>query len=95
MAQKMLKYWFQYLRDFWRPLEMPFISCEISFILTRSKNIFFSGWHSSKPRVNIYNNCTKLFVPVVILSIQYNVKRSKITTNWKKYQSKVTKQVQN
>ena len=38
---------------------------------------------------------TKLFVPVVILSIQYNVKRSKITTNWKKYQSKVTKQVQN
>ena len=40
MAQKMLKYWFQYLRDFWRPLEMPFISCEISFLLTRSKTFF-------------------------------------------------------
>ena len=74
---------------------MPFISCEISFILTRSKTFFLVICTVANQEPTFTITDTKLFVPVVILSIQYNVKRSKTTTNWKKYQSKVTKQVKN
>ena len=30
----------KYLSNFWRTLEMSLINCEISFMLTRSKNCF-------------------------------------------------------
>ena len=78
---------------------MPLIDCEINFILSCSKNsvIFSTIW---KTKFAITD--TKLYVPVVTLSIQDNAKLIKQLTfgfkktiNWKKYPSKVSKERQN
>ena len=61
----------KYLSNFWRSLEMPLISCEISLILTYSENCAISS--ASKFAITD----TKLYVPVVILSNQDNIKQFK------------------
>ena len=81
---------------------MLLIICETSFILTQYANciLISGGIDNQVPLFTITD--TKLYVPVVTLSIQKNVKLLdqlksglKITINWKKYQSKVSIQARN
>ena len=77
---------------------MSLISCEFNFNLTWSEDfVIASAVEEKKFAVN-----TKLFVPVVTLSIQYNVQLLKQLgsgferkINWNKYQSKVSIERQN
>ena len=73
---------------------MPLINCKINLILTWSENCVIS---SANSKTKSTKTITKLYVPIVILSTQDNAKllqqlksRFKRTTNWSKYQSKVT-----
>ena len=86
----------KYLSNFWRTFQMPLINCEISLILTWSKNCFLvaSTAVNQEPKFTITD--TKLYVPVATLSTQDNVKLLKQlesdfkrTINWNKYQSEV------
>ena len=92
----------KHLSKFWRTLEMPLIDCEINLILTWSANIFIivNTIDGQVPTFAISD--TKLYVPVVTLLTQDNVKLLdqlksgfKRTINWKKHQSKATIQPQN
>ena len=61
----------KYLSNFWRTLQMPLINCEVNLILT---------WASTCVVTNAIGvgrfaiSKTKLYVPVVTLSTQYNTK---------------------
>ena len=75
---------------------MPLINCEINLILNWSANciLIYGGIDNQVPTFAITD--TKVFVVVVTLSTQENVKLLdklksgfKITINWNKYQSKV------
>ena len=68
----------KYLSNFWRTLDMSLINCEVSFILTWSKNCVLKSkaTRDAAPGVDAINNPsdatfkikdTKLYVPVVIL----------------------------
>ena len=81
---------------------MSIINCEINLILSWSGNCFIidNPVENQVPRLTITN--TKLFVIVVTLSIPDNTKLLqqlksgfKRTSNWNKYQSKVTVQKRN
>ena len=90
------------LSDFWRTFEMPLINWEISLQLKRSKDCILVAdtVTNQEPKFEITD--AKLYVPVVTLSTQDNVKLLKElecgfkrTINWNKYLSKTTNQVQN
>ena len=92
----------KYISNFWRTFEMPLINCKISLMLTWSKNCFLVAGNGAnqKPRSTITD--TKLYVLVVTLSSQDNIKllkqvesSFKRTINWNKYQSKTTGQARN
>ena len=92
----------KYISNFWRTFEMPLINCKISHMLTWSKNCFLVAGTGAnqKPRSTITD--TKLYVLVVTLSSQDNIKllkqvesSFKRTINWNKYQSKTTGQARN
>ena len=81
---------------------MPLINCEINLILTWSANCFIIDAHIANQIPTFTIAVTKLYVPVVHLSTQDNVKLLqqlksgfKRTINWNKYHSKVTVQKQN
>ena len=59
---------------FWGTLEMPLINCEINLILTWSARCFIidNPIANQEPTFTIID--TKLYVPVVALSTQYNAK---------------------
>ena len=85
----------KYSSNFQRTLEIPLINCEINLILTWSANfvIIYTNVANQNPTFEITE--TKLYVPVVTLSIQDNAKLLpqlesgfKITINWNKYLSK-------
>ena len=61
----------KYLSNFWRTLEMPLINCEVNVILTWSKDCVIS---SATGETKFKITDTKLYVPVVTLSTQDNVK---------------------
>ena len=91
----------KYLSNFWRTLEKPLINCEISLQLTGStKSILAADTAGNQvPKFKITD--TKLYVPVVTLSTQNNIKLLKQlesgfkgTINWNKYHSKKTNQTQ-
>ena len=70
---------------------MPLINCEVNFILTWSSTCFITN---STGAGTCAITDTKLYVPVVILSTEDNIKLLqqlksgfKITINWNKYQS--------
>ena len=70
---------------------MPLINCEVSLILTWSKDCVIS---SAAGETKFKTTDTKLYVPVVTLSIQDNVKLLQQlksgfgrTINWNKYHS--------
>ena len=82
------------LSNFWRTLEMPLISCEINLILTWSEDYVIS---SATQETKFKTTDTKLYVPVVTLSSQYNAKLLqqlksgfKRSINWNKFQTKVS-----
>ena len=90
-----LKYW----SNFWRTLEMSLINCEVNLILTWSPTCVISSV-TGETKFKITE--TKLFVPVVTLSIQDNAKLLqqiksgfKRTINWNKYQSSIKTYAQN
>ena len=61
----------KYLSNFWRTLEMSLINCEVELILTWTKNcviLFATG----ETKFEITE--TKLYVPVITLSTEDNVK---------------------
>ena len=83
----------KYLSHFWRTLEMPLINCEVELILTWSKYCVIS---SPTGETKFATTETKLYVPVVTLSIEDNVKllqqlksnfKRKIT--WNEYKSSI------
>ena len=64
----------KYLSNFWRTLEIPLINCEISLQLKWSKDcILVAGTAANEnPEFEILD--TKLYVPVVTLSTQDDIK---------------------
>ena len=85
----------KYLSNFWRTLEMPLINCEIELILKWSANgvIIYTDINDQVATFTITE--TNLYVPVVSLSTQDNVKLlrqlnsdSKRTITWNKYLAK-------
>ena len=92
----------KYLSNVSRTLEMPSISCEINLQLKWSEKCFLVAGTAANqvPEFKITN--TKLYVPVVTLSTEDNVKLLKHlesgferTIDWNKYQFKKTNLVQN
>ena len=82
----------KYLSNFWRTLEMPLINCEVNLILTWSSTCVITN---STGAGTFEITDTKLYVPVVTLSIQENTKllqqlKSDFERliNWNKYLSK-------
>ena len=91
-----------YLSNFWKTLEMSLINCEISLQLKWSKNCILVAGTVANKNPSFEINDTKLYVPVVTLSTQENIKLLKQlesgfkrTINWNKYLAKTTNQVQN
>ena len=75
---------------------MPFINCEINFILTCSANCFIIDAPGNNHVPIFTMTDSKLYVPVVTLSTQDNAKilqqlksDFKRAINWNKYQLKV------
>ena len=63
-----------YLSTFWRTPEMPLIDCEISLQLKQSKNCIFVAGTVENQNPSFQTNNVKLYVPVLTLSIQENIK---------------------
>ena len=64
----------KYLSNFWGALEMPLINCEISLKLKWSKNCILVAGTTANQNQEFQTTDTKLYVPVVTLSNQYNIK---------------------
>ena len=82
----------KYLSNFWRTVEMPLINCEVNLILIWSSTCVITN---SNGVGTFAITDTKLYVPVVTLSIQENTKflqqlksGFKRVINWNKYLSK-------
>ena len=85
----------KYLSNFGRTLEMPLINCEINLILTWSTNCVIISTNVANQNTTVEISDTKLYVPVVTLSIQYNSKLLqqlksdfKRIISWNKYLSR-------
>ena len=86
-----------YLSNFWRTLEMLLINGEINLILTWSTNCVIVFTNVVNQNATFQITDTKLYVPIVTLSIQDNSKLLqqlkfgfKRVINWDKYLSKLT-----
>ena len=64
----------KYLSNFWRCLEISLINCEINLILTLSNRYFITDNFIDYQVPTFRITDTKLYVPVVNLSIQDNAK---------------------
>ena len=64
----------KYLSQFWRTLEMPLINCEISLQLTCSKKCILAASTAANQVPKFKITGTKLYVTVVTLSTQENIK---------------------
>ena len=83
----------KYLSNFWRTLEMPLINCKVNFIFTSSRECVIINSTCTEKFTIIE---TKIYVPVVTLSIQDNAKLLqqlksgfKRAINWSKYESNI------
>ena len=92
----------KYLSNFWRTLEMPLINCEVNLILTWSSTCVLVASNIEALNAKFAITDTKLYVPVVTLSIQENTKflqqlksGFKRVINWNKYLSKPALLAQN
>ena len=64
----------KYLINFWRILEMSFINSEINLDLNWSKNCVIVATNVAAEAATFSITDTKLYVPVVTISIQDNAK---------------------
>ena len=85
----------KHLSNFWRTLEMPLINCEVNLILTWSSNCVHIATAIQNQNATFAITDTKLYVPVVTLSMEENTKflqqlisGFKRVINWNKYLSK-------
>ena len=85
----------KYLSNVWRTLEMPVINCEVNLILTWSSTCVIVSANIGNQNATFRITDTKLYVPVVALSTQENIKflqqlksGFKRVINWNKYLSK-------
>ena len=105
----------KYLSNFWRKLNIPLINCEVELILSWSKNcvpadmtVGAAGNNNDPPAIVVPTGLefqikdTKLYVPVVTLSKENDIKlleklksRFKRTIKWNKYRSQMTIQNNN
>ena len=103
----------KYLSNFWRSLNIPLINCEVELILTWSKNCVLADMtvraaQGDNPAIVAPTGLefkitdTKLYVPVVSLSKENDIKPLeqlksgfKRTIKWNKYRSQMTIQPQN
>ena len=107
----------KHLSNFWRHLDIPLITCEVELILTRFKNCVLinkstrEANYGANPVVYEIDNPenaafkitdTKLYVPVVTLSKENDIKLLeqlktvfKRITKWNKYRSQMSIQPQN
>ena len=79
--------------------KIPLINCEISLMLTWSNNCLLVAGTAVNQEPTFTVTDTKLYIPVVNLSTQDNIKLLKqlqsgfeITTTWNKYHSKIIEQ---
>ena len=87
------------LSNFWRAIVMPLFNCEISLQLKWSRSCIIVAGTANDQKPTFQINDTKLYVPVITLSTQENIKLLKEldsgfkrTINWKKYLVKTTNQ---
>ena len=66
------------LSNFWGTLEMPLINCEISPTLSRSKNCFLVAGTRVNQERTFTTTDAKLYVPVVNVSTQDDIKLLKL-----------------
>ena len=92
----------KYLSNFCRTIEMPLINCEVELILTWSANCVIIYTDVADQNLTFTITETNLYVPVVTLSTQNNVKLLpqlkfgfKRTISWNKYFSKLELLAQN
>ena len=64
----------KYLSNFWRSLDLPLINCEIELDLSWTKDCVLIEQNDNITGVNFVITSTKLYVPVVTLSINDNIK---------------------
>ena len=64
----------KYLSNFWRIPEMPLTNCEVSLQFKWSKDCVLVAGTAANQNPSFKITDTKLYVPVVTLSIQDNVK---------------------
>ena len=62
----------KYLSNFWRNLEMPFINCEFTLLLTWSASCVIVSTDVANQNATFAITDTKLYAPVVTLSQQDN-----------------------
>ena len=82
----------KYLSNFWRTFEMPLINCEVNLILTWSSTCVLIATNIPNENATFAITYTKVYVPVVTLSTQENIKflqrlksGFKRIINWNKY----------
>ena len=101
----------KHLSNFWRALNIPLINCEVELILTWTKNCVLADMTvgaNADPAIVAPSGATfkitdtKLYVPVVTLSKENDIKLLeqlksgfKRTIKWNKYRSQMTIQPQN
>ena len=92
----------KYLSRLSRTLEMPLIICEISLQLKRTRKCIIVAGTANIQNPTFQTNDTKLYVPVLNLSTQENIKilkdlesGFKRIINCNKYLAKITNQAQN
>ena len=92
----------KYLSNFWRFLDSALINCEIQLDLSWTKDCVLIEHHNNIAGVSFMITSTKLYVPVVTLSINDNIKflenikqGFKRTISWNKYRSEITTKPKN
>ena len=95
----------KHLSNFWKTLNIPLINCEIELILNCSKNCvlaYMTIANNPPTGLEFENKDTKLYVPVVSLSKENDIKLLdqlksgfKRTVQWNKYRSQMTIQSNN
>ena len=92
----------KYLSNFWRFLDLPLINSEIELNLSWIEDCVLKEHHNNITGVTFQINNAKLYVPVVTLSINDNMKflenikqGFKRTIYWSKYRSEITAEPKN
>ena len=64
----------KYLSNFWRVLEMSLINYELNFMLSLSEKCIISFNAVANQEITFVIIDTKLYIPIVTLSVQDNIK---------------------